>query len=142
MKSIRLAATFFAGVAFSISTLAFVKHKQQEAYILEKEKEIATNEKGPHNGGGETTAYPFFSKAVDFNIVFRKRTLHPGSSIGYHLQEKNEIYYIVSGNGEMTINGKSFTVSAGDAVLTRPGNWHGLKPLKGSELSLIINYEK
>src|SRR5258705_3971951 len=139
MKSIRLVATFFAGAVFSITTLAFVKHKQQEAYILEKEKEIATNEKGPHNGGGETTAYPFFSKAADFNIVFRKRTLHPGSSIGYHLQEKNEIYYIVSGSGEMTINGKSFPVSAGDAILTRPGNWHGLKPSNDPDLLLIIN---
>jgi len=142
MKYLRLITTFFAVAGLSISIMAFVKHKQQEAYILEKEKEIAINEKGPHDGGGETTAYPFFSKAADFNIVFRKRTLHSGSSIGYHLQEKNEIYYIVSGNGEMTINGKSFAVSAGDAILTRPGNWHGLKPSKDHDLSLIINYEK
>jgi len=122
--------------------MSFIQHRQQQAYILEREKEIATEEEGPHNGGGKTTAYPFFSKIPDFNIVFRKRALYKGSSIGYHLQEKDEIYYIVSGKGEMTINGKSFTVSAGDAVLTRPGNWHGLKPLNNSELSLIINYEK
>jgi mannose-6-phosphate isomerase-like protein (cupin superfamily) len=41
----------------------------------------------------------------------------------------------------MTINGKSFPVSAGDAILTRPGNSHGLKPV-GDSLALIINYEK
>lgn len=142
MKHFKLIAAFSAGVILTIFLTAFTRHKQQEGYILEREKEIAVNEKGPHDGGGETIAYPFFSRANDFKLVFRKRTLKPGSSIGYHLQEKDEIYYIVSGTGEMTINGKSFTVSAGDAVLTRPGNSHGLKPAANSELSLIINYEK
>ena len=142
MKYFQLAAAFFAGCLLCFSVMAFAKHRQQEAYILQHEKEIAVKEDGPHNGGGQTAAYPFFSKAADFNIVFRKRTLLPGSSIGYHLQEKNEIYYIVSGEGEMTVNGKSFPVSAGDAILTRPGNSHGLKPLKDHELTLIINYEK
>jgi mannose-6-phosphate isomerase-like protein (cupin superfamily) len=142
MKCFKLIAAFSAGVILTLLLTAFTRHKQQEGYILEREKEIAVNEKGPHDGGGETIAYPFFSRANDFKLVFRKRTLKPGSSIGYHLQEKDEIYYIVSGTGEMTINGKSFTVSAGDAVLTRPGNSHGLKPTGNSELSLIINYEK
>jgi mannose-6-phosphate isomerase-like protein (cupin superfamily) len=142
MKYIQPVVMFFAGILFSISVMAFIKHKQQEPYLLQHEKEIAVKEKGPHNGGGETTAYPFFAKADDFTIVFRKRTLQPGSSIGYHLQEKNEVYYILSGEGEMTINGKSFPVTAGDAILTRPGNSHGLKPAKDHELSLIINYEK
>lgn len=142
MKQFQFAITFLAGVFLSFVCISFIHHKQKEAYILEREKEIAVQEKGPHDGGGQTTAYPFFTKAADFNIVFRKRTLYPGSSIGYHLQEKDEIYYIVSGRGEMTINGKSFTVNAGDAVLTRPGNSHGLKPLNNSELSVIINYQK
>jgi len=142
MKRFKLIAAFSAGVILTLLLTAFTRQKQQEGYILEREKEIAVNEKGPHDGGGETIAYPFFSRANDFKLVFRKRTLKPGSSIGYHLQEKDEIYYIVSGTGEMTINGKSFTVSAGDAVLTRPGNSHGLKPTGNSELSLIINYEK
>jgi mannose-6-phosphate isomerase-like protein (cupin superfamily) len=142
MKKIPLVIAFCGGAIFTLFLTAFTKHKLEEGYILEREKEIAVNEKGPHNGGGETIAYPFFSKAKDFNLIFRKRILKPGSSIGYHLQEKDEIYYIVSGMGEMNINGKSFTVSAGDAILTRPGNSHGLKPAANSELSLIINYEK
>jgi mannose-6-phosphate isomerase-like protein (cupin superfamily) len=142
MKAFQLAAAFCTGVILTLSLSAFVRHKQQEAYILEREKEIAVNEKGPHDGGGETIAHPFFSRADGFKLVFRKRTLKPGSTIGYHLQEKDEIYYIVSGQGEMTVNRKSFPVSAGDAVLTRPGNSHGLKPTGNSELSLIINYEK
>jgi len=142
MKRFQLLAAFGAGVVLTIMVTAFTKHRYQEGYILEREKEIATNEKGPHDGGGETIAYPFFSRISDFKLVFRKRTLKPGSTIGYHLQEKDEIYYIISGEGEMTINGKTFKVSPGDAVLTRPGNSHGLKPAANSELSLLINYEK
>lgn len=40
----------------------------------------------------------------------------------------------------MTMNGKTFPVSAGDAILTRPGSSHGIKPVGGDSLSLIINY--
>jgi mannose-6-phosphate isomerase-like protein (cupin superfamily) len=142
MKRFQLIAAFSTVVFIILLLTAFTNHRQQEGYILEREKEIAANEKGPHDGGGETIGYSFFSKINDFKLVFRKRTLKPGSSIGYHLQEKDEVYYIVSGEGEMTVNGKSFKVSAGDAILTRPGNSHGLKPSPNSELSLIINYEK
>ena len=142
MNRLHVISAFCAGVTLTLFLTAFTKHKQQEGYVLEREKDIAVNEKGPHDGGGESIAYSFFSKVNDFKLVFRKRTLKPGSSIGYHLQEKDEIYYIVSGTGEMTINGKSFPVSAGDAVLTHPGNSHGLKPTGNAELSLMINYEK
>lgn len=40
----------------------------------------------------------------------------------------------------MTMNGKTFPVSAGDAVLTRPGSSHGIKPVGDDSLTLIINY--
>ena len=42
----------------------------------------------------------------------------------------------------MTVNGKTFPVTAGDAVLTRPGNSHGLKPTGNDSVTLIINYIK
>lgn len=141
MRILNFSGGIVLGILVTLILTAFINRHQKEGYILQREKEIAVNEKGPHDGGGETTAFPFFSTVNDFKIVFRKRILKPGSSIGYHLQEKDEIYYIVSGRGEMTINGKSFPVSAGDAVLTRPGNSHGLKPV-GDSLALIINYEK
>ena len=116
-------------------------HGQQQKYILEHEKDIAVNEPGPHNGGGSSTGYSFFSNARDFKTVFRKRVLHKGSAIGYHPQNEDEVYYVVSGKGEMVMNGETFKVSAGDAVLTRPGSSHGLKQMGDSDLSLIIVYQ-
>jgi mannose-6-phosphate isomerase-like protein (cupin superfamily) len=109
---------------------------------MDHEKDVAVSQPGPHDGGGSTTAYNYFSNANENRLVFRKRALHPGSSIGYHLQEANEIYYIVSGVGEMKMNGKVFPVSAGDAILTLPGSSHSLTPTGKDDLVVIINYEK
>ena len=130
-------ACFTAGI---IVTKAF-NGNAQEGYILDHEKDLATEQPGPHDGGGKTKAFNFFAKAADPKLVFRKRILYPGSSIGYHLQEADEIYYIVSGRGEMTMNGKTFTVQSGDGVLTRPGSSHGLKPTGNDSLVVIINYQ-
>jgi len=112
----------------------------QTAYILEHQKDIAKNEPGTHNGGGKTVGYSFFSKADSLKLTFRKRVLHPGSAIGYHLQKEDEVYYIISGTGEMQMNGKSFPVKTGDAILTRPGSSHGLKQTGKNDLVIIITY--
>lgn len=66
----------------------------------------------------------------------------PGSAIGYHLQKEEEIYYIASGTGEMAMNGETFMVQAGDAILTLAGSSHGLKQTGNDDLIVIINYEK
>ncbi len=111
-------------------------------YVLERDKEVAKNEPGTHNGGGETTGFSFFSKTPNLKLVFRKRAFKPGSAIGYHLQREDEIYYVLSGRGMMTIDGKEFEVGPGDAVLTRPGSSHGLKQIGKEDLVILINYEQ
>lgn len=135
----RLRNHLFITIAISLlSSIAFPQTTQP--YILEHENDIAKNEAGTHNGGGSTVGYSFFSKADGLKMVFRKRVLHPGSAIGYHLQKEDEIYYIISGTGEMQMNGESFPVNAGDAILTRPGSSHGLKQTGKEDLIIIITY--
>ena len=128
---------FAASCLFSFT--AFSQTKQP--YILEHEKDIAKDEPGTHNGGGNTIGYSFFSKADGLKMAFRKRLLHPGSAIGYHLQKEDEVYYIISGTGEMQMNGKTFPVKSGDAILTRPGSSHGLKQAGKDDLVIIITYQ-
>ncbi len=113
-----------------------------ESYILEHESNIAAKQAGSHNGGGETIGYSFFAKAEELKLVFRKRVFKPGSAIGYHLQKEDEVYYIISGTGEMKMNGITFPVKEGDAILTRPGSSHGLKQTGNENLTVIINYLK
>jgi mannose-6-phosphate isomerase-like protein (cupin superfamily) len=111
-------------------------------YILERDGDVAATEAGTHNGGGETVGYSFFKKAPRLGLVFRKRALKPGSGIGYHEQKEDEIYYVLSGRGMMTIDGKSVEVGPGTAVLTRPGSSHGLKQVGAEDLVIMINYEQ
>lgn len=140
MKNFHFPIFLITALAFCLIFLAgFVAVKQQDLrYILDHEKEIAKEDVGPHNGGGKTTAYSFF-KNFKGKITFRKRVLHPGSSIGYHLQNEQEIYYIMDGKGELKMNGETIPVSAGDALLTLPGSSHGLKPA-GGDLTVMIVY--
>lgn len=123
-----------------LSIAAYSQDKPQP-YILEHESDIAKLQAGTHNGGGSTVGYSFFSAADNLKITFRKRVLHPGSAIGYHLQKEDEIYYIISGTGEMQMNDKSFPVKEGDAILTRPGSSHGLKQTGSNDLVIIISYQ-
>ena len=111
-------------------------------YILQNDAEVAKIEPGTHNGGGETIGYNFFGEAKNLQTAFRKRVLKPGSSIGYHLQKEDEIYYVLSGNGTMQMNGKTIAVKPGDAILTRPGSSHSIKPNDDNDLTILIVYEK
>lgn len=111
-------------------------------FILQNDKDVAKEEPGTHNGGGKTIGYNFFANAKNLKTVFRKRTLKSGSSIGYHLQKEDEIYYVISGNGKMKMNGETFAVKPGDAILTRPGSSHSIGPNPGDDLTILIVYER
>jgi quercetin dioxygenase-like cupin family protein len=128
-------------VILLVVTVAAQDHKPKGGYIIEHDAEVSVTEPGTHNGGGETVGYSFFKKVPDLRLIFRKRALKPGSGIGYHLQKEDEIYYVLSGQGVMTIDGKSFDVAPGTAVLTRPGSSHGLKQSGKEDLVILINYE-
>ena len=143
VRSARLASVavvaILAGVAFG---RASAQPKVPGGYVLEHDADVATPEAGTHNGGGQTVGYSFFKKAPGLKLVFRKRALKPGSGIGYHEQKEDEIYYVLSGKGDMTIDGKTFEVTPGSAVLTRPGSSHGLKQKGTDDLVIMINYEQ
>ena len=109
-------------------------------YVIEHDAEVAKNEPGTHNGGGQTVGYSFFSKVPKLELVFRKRALKPGSGIGLHVQKEDEIYYVLSGAGTMTLDGKTVNVTPGTAVLTRTGSSHSLKQTGAEDLVILINY--
>lgn len=114
----------------------------QASALIERDSAVATPEPGPHSGGGQTTAYSFFARAPHLGLVFRKRALHPGAAIGYHRQDDDEIYYILSGTGELTLDGNRSVVGPGTAILTRPGSSHGLRQVGSADLVIIIAYQQ
>jgi quercetin dioxygenase-like cupin family protein len=110
-------------------------------YIVEHDADVAVSEPGTHNGGGQTIGYSFFKKVPNLKLVFRKRALKPGSGIGLHEQHEDEIYYVLSGKGVMTLDGRTVEVTPGTAVLTRTGSTHSLKQTGDEDLVILINYE-
>jgi mannose-6-phosphate isomerase-like protein (cupin superfamily) len=110
-------------------------------YVLEYDAAVARQEPGTHNGGGQTIGYSFFEKIPNLGLAFRKRAMKPGSAIGYHVKRHDEIYYVLSGRGEMTVDDRTFEVGPGAAILTRTGSSHGLKQVGSDDLVIMINYE-
>lgn len=97
---------------------------------------------GPHGGHGPTIAAPFFADQPDLDLIFRQRTLRAGGSIGLHAHGKDEIYYVVSGRGELTLDGKASVLTPGHAVLTRDGSTHSLRQIGSEDLVILIVYRK
>ena len=138
------AAAVFAGSLVLVSVVrggdGATTGPPRGGHVMERDADVARDQPGPHQGLGRTTGHVFFEKVPGLAFSFRKRVLHPGSSIGYHLQKEDEVYYVVSGTGRMTVDGTPFDVGPGDALLTRPGSSHGLVQTGGKDLVLIIAY--
>ena len=139
-----------AAITAGVVTLAFAMGRawahampaasSRPGSIIEHDSLVAVRQPGPHRGGGETTAYSFFAKVKGMPLVFRKRALHPGSAIGYHEQKEDEIYYVLSGSGELMLDSTRHIIGPGTAVLTRPGSSHSLRQIGTSDLVILIAY--
>jgi quercetin dioxygenase-like cupin family protein len=139
---------FVAVLTLTIGTFATINgamsphQTRKTGYVIETDSSVAMPESGPHDGGGETTGYSFFSAVDDLDLVFRKRALHPGAAIGYHEQKGDEVYYVLSGTGELTMNGVKSVVGPGTAILTRKGSSHGLRQTGEDDLVIVIVYRR
>ena len=108
---------------------------QRGGYVIEHDADVAKQQPGPHDGGGQTIGYSFFSAVPKLSLVFRKRVLRPGSGIGYHEQTEDEIYYFLSGRGVMTLDGKNVDVGARNASSPGRGcSTGGAADLKAKQL--------
>lgn len=96
--------------------------------------------KAPYNGNGE-----IFTRRVWSSDRFKTKwgfvnhyLLPPGSSIGYHRHDvMEEVYYILSGTGKMTVDGVSMNVKAGDAASVILHGSHGLENNSKGDLEVI-----
>ena len=115
--------------------------RSQMSQLARAYADIQKPEPGTHNGGGQTIGYSFFDKTPGMKFVFRKRVLHPGAGVGHHEQHEDEVYYVLSGKGVMTVDDKAVDMMPGTAVLTRPGSSHSLKQQGNDDLVVLIAYE-
>jgi len=130
--------TFAIALAAAVSAQTPAK---KGGTFVERDAEKAKPERGPHDGPGQTIGYVFFDKMPNLHFSFRKRVLKPGAGIGYHEQHEDEVYYVLSGHGVMTLDGKPTDVGPGTAILTRTGSSHGIMQSGNEDLVLIITFE-
>ena len=138
MKTI---VSVLAGVIIGASAVLVAQQHVKGGFIVQHDAEIAKNEPGTHNGGGQTIGYSFFDKTPGMKFVFRKRALHAGSGVGPHEQHEDEVYYVLSGKGVMIVDDTKVDMTPGTAVLTRPGSSHSMKQTGAEDLVVLIAYE-
>ena len=140
-KQLLLGVVLGAVIGAAAVHVAAQPAKAKGGFIVQHDAEIAKNEPGTHNGGGQTIGYSFFDKTPGMKFVFRKRALHPGAGVGPHEQHEDEVYYVLSGKGVMTVDDTKVDMTPGTAVLTRPGSSHSLKQMGNEDLVVLISYE-
>ncbi|HMM49198.1 MAG TPA: cupin domain-containing protein [Miltoncostaeaceae bacterium] len=74
------------------------------------------------------------------NHSLAEATLAAGqATTRHHHRESEEIYYLLSGDGTMEVDGQVRTVGAGDAILIPPGAWHQLRAGNDAPVRLLCS---
>jgi mannose-6-phosphate isomerase-like protein (cupin superfamily) len=109
-------------------------------FFVRNDAEVARVETPPHQGAGQSTAYRYFDDVSDAKLIFRKRALHRGASIGMHALKHDEVYYVVSGAGEVRVDDRRVEVGPGAAIFMYEGADVGIWQKGEEDLVLIIAY--
>jgi quercetin dioxygenase-like cupin family protein len=96
---------------------------------------------GVHGGEGQLR-WQCFARLhmlhVDL-LAFEYARLEVQSEVGDHVHTRTEeIYFIVSGHGEMRVNGEVGTVGPGDVILSPRDTRHGLAANQGESIEFIV----
>lgn len=110
------------------------------AAVIVDEQKVMRQEPPPHGAIGMSTAYRISDAVPNRNMEFRKRVLHVGAAIGPHPIDHDEVYYVLSGEGEVVSDGKTAKLTPGMAAYLYKGAVVGIRQQGDKELALIISY--
>jgi mannose-6-phosphate isomerase-like protein (cupin superfamily) len=109
--------------------------------VVVNERDVIRQEAPPHGAIGMSTAYRISDVVPQPRTMeFRKRVLHKGAAIGLHPIAHDEVYYVLSGEGEVTSDGVSQRLRPGMAAYLYDGAVVGIRQIGRKPLSLIISY--
>jgi mannose-6-phosphate isomerase-like protein (cupin superfamily) len=108
--------------------------------VVVNEKDVMRREPVPHGAIGMSTAYRISDAAPGRSMEFRKRVLDKGAAIGLHPIDHDEVYYVLSGQGDVTSDGVTRRLGPGMAAYLYKGATVGIKQLGPEPLALIISY--
>jgi mannose-6-phosphate isomerase-like protein (cupin superfamily) len=109
--------------------------------VVVREDEVKREEPPPHGAIGMSTAYRISDAApAPRAMEFRKRVLHKGAAIGLHPISHDEVYYVLSGEGEVTSDGVMQKLQPGMAAYLYKNAVVGIKQLGRKPLTIIVSY--
>ena len=108
--------------------------------IVIDERAVTRDEPPPHGAIGMSTASRITDAVPGRTMEFRKRALHRGAAIGVHPIDHDEVYYVLSGRGEVTSGGETRVLGPGMAAYLYAGERVGIRQLGRAPLVLIISY--
>ncbi|MCL6698594.1 cupin domain-containing protein [Sphingomonas sp. NSE70-1] len=108
--------------------------------VVVDERTVVKQEAPPHGAIGMSTAYRISDVVPDRTMEFRKRVLHVGAAIGIHPIEHDEVYYVLSGSGEVESDGQKAQLGPGMAAYLYTGAQVGIRQMGAEPLELIISY--
>ena len=109
-------------------------------FFVRQDAAVTKHEPPPHDGTGQSTAYRYFDDVPDAKVVFRKRALHKGASIGMHVLSHDEVYYVVSGAGEVRVDDRRVDVGPDTAIFMHEGAEVGIWQKGEEDLVVIVAY--
>jgi mannose-6-phosphate isomerase-like protein (cupin superfamily) len=108
--------------------------------VIVKETDVMRQEAPPHGAIGMSTAYRISDVVPNRSMEFRKRVLHVGAAIGPHPIDHDEVYYVLSGEGDVVSDGVTTKLTPGMAAYLYKGAVVGIRQTGAAELALIISY--
>lgn len=130
-----LRLTFLCALALP----ALVAESAPKAVIVH-EQDVMRQEPPPHGAIGMSTAYRISDAVPGRAMEFRRRVLHVGAAIGLHPIDHDEVYYVLSGEGDVTSDGVTTRLTPGAAAYLFRGANVGIKQVGAEPLNLIISY--
>lgn len=109
--------------------------------VVVHEEDVKREEPPPHGNIGMSTAYRISDAApAPRAMEFRKRVLHRGAAIGLHPINHDEVYYVLSGEGDVTSDGATQRLKPGMAAYLYKDAVVGIKQVGEKPLTIIISY--
>jgi mannose-6-phosphate isomerase-like protein (cupin superfamily) len=108
--------------------------------VVIDERKVVRDEAPPHGAIGMSTAYRISDAAPARKMEFRKRVLHKGAAIGLHPIAHDEVYYVLSGEGEVESDGVKSPLTPGLTAYLYDGAIVGIRQIGDEPLTLIISY--
>ena len=123
-----------------MSLLALLLAAFAPPMVVVEEQAVVRQEPPPHGNIGMSTAWRISDAVPNRTMEFRKRALHVGAAIGEHVISHDEVYFVLSGKGEVVSDGKAARLATGMAAYLYSGAKVGIKQLGTEPLVLIISY--